>query len=81
MKIKEPSPLGNYCDRSINISKLERGQTIEWIIEVHHKLKLFPQTLYFVVHFMDNYLAQKNLQKSKFKLLAISCIFLASKYE
>lgn len=30
---------------------------------------------------MDSYLAQKNIQKSKVKLLAIACLFLAAKYE
>jgi len=48
---------------------------------VHHKFKLFPRTLYFIIHFMDSYLSKRNIQKSKFKLLAISCLFMAAKYE
>lgn len=30
---------------------------------------------------MDRYLAQKNVQKNKVKLVAMSCIYMASKFE
>lgn len=54
---------------------------VNWLVDVHLKFKLFPQTLYFVVYFMDKYLAQKNVQKSKLKLIAISCLYMTAKYE
>lgn len=58
-----------------------RGEVVNWIVDVHYKFKLFPQTLYFIVYFMDKYLSQRNIQKSKLKLVAISCLYMASKYE
>ena len=75
------SGVGNYCEKTINIDKNSRGEVVNWIVDVHYKFKLFPQTLYFIVHFMDKYLSQRNIQKSKLKLVAISCLYMASKYE
>jgi hypothetical protein len=81
MRSKDDSPIGNYCEKTINVDKNSRGEVINWIIDVHYRFKLFPQTLYFIIHFMDKYLSQRNVQKSKLKLVAISCLYIASKYE
>lgn len=81
MRNKENSMIGNYCEKTINVDKNSRGEIVNWLVDVHFKFKLFPQTLYFVVYFMDKYLAQKNVQKSKLKLIAISCLYMSAKYE
>lgn len=58
-----------------------RAILIDWLIDVHLKFKLAPETLFLAVSLLDRFLSKHQVQREKFQLLGISCLFLASKYE
>lgn len=58
-----------------------RAILIDWLIDVHMKFKLTTETLFLAVYILDRYLTKNQINREKFQLLGITCLFLASKYE
>ena len=58
-----------------------RQMLIGWLIEVHLKFKLLPETLYLTVNLIDRYSQVKQVSKIEYQLLGISAMLVASKYE
>lgn len=63
------------------ISEKMRGVLLDWIVELHHKYKMFPQTLYATIMIIDTYLAKKVMKKENLQLLGVTAFFAAAKYE
>ncbi|EER00978.1 G2/mitotic-specific cyclin-B3, putative, partial [Perkinsus marinus ATCC 50983] len=50
---------GDYMQRTQNdITQRMRAVLIDWLVEVHWKFKLVPETLYLTVNLIDRYLEQ-----------------------
>ena len=64
-----------------DINQKMRTILIDWLIEVHHKFKLQPQTLWLTVNILDRYLEKVQIMRSKLQLVGISALLIASKYE
>ena len=45
-----------YMQRQDDINEKMRAILIDWIIEVHLKFKLLPETLFLTVNLIDRYL-------------------------
>merc|ERR1711968_84993 len=58
-----------------------RGILIDWLVEVHLKVKMNPETLYLTVSIIDRFLEKKSLARNKLQLLGVTALFLAAKYE
>lgn len=58
-----------------------RAILIDWLIQVHHKFELSPETLYLTINIVDRYLATKTTLRKELQLLGISAMLIASKYE
>jgi len=54
---------------------------IDWLVEVHLKFKMIPETLYLTVNLIDRFLEQKQVRRSKLQLVGVAALLLASKYE
>ena len=54
---------------------------LEWIIDVHRKFKLVPETLYAAQYIIDKYLSQHKIKNTQLHLLGVTTILLATKYE
>lgn len=54
---------------------------IDWMIDVHRKFKLLPETLYVAVSTIDRYLAKVPIKKQQMHLLGITALLIATKYE
>uniref|UniRef100_A0A803N5J4 B-like cyclin n=1 Tax=Chenopodium quinoa TaxID=63459 RepID=A0A803N5J4_CHEQI len=52
-----------------------------WIMEVHFKFDLMPETLYLTVALLDRYLSVVTIKKNEFQLIGLASLLLASKYE
>ena len=46
------------------IKDTSRGFLVEWIIDVHRKFRLLPETLYVTVSIIDRFLSKQNIKKS-----------------
>lgn len=58
-----------------------RAILVDWLVEVHQKFKLMPETLYLCVSLLDRYLAKVPVRRVKLQQVGVSCLFIASKYE
>lgn len=68
-------------DSQPEVNQKMRAILVDWLIEVHHKFELSPETLYLTVNIVDRYLASKMVVRRELQLLGISAMLLASKYE
>lgn len=46
------------------VKDTSRAFLVEWIIDVHRKFRLLPETLYVTVLLIDRYLSTKQIKKS-----------------
>ncbi|KAK2354425.1 G2/mitotic-specific cyclin S13-7 [Trifolium repens] len=73
--------LSNYMSIQTEITPHMRGVLVNWLIEVHFKYDLMPETLYLTVTLLDQYLSQVNIKTSDMQLVGLTALLLASKYE
>lgn len=71
-----------------NINKIQtdikesmRCILIDWLISLQNKFFLNSQTLFLTVNLIDRYLSRKTIYRTKFQLLGVTALFIASKYE
>ncbi|MCJ1294034.1 G2/mitotic-specific cyclin [Xylographa carneopallida] len=74
-----PNP--EYMEHQEHLDWQERHVLIDWLIEVHEKFNLLPETLYLAINIIDRFLSTKVVQLEKFQLVGITALFIASKYE
>jgi len=70
-----------YMTRQAHINEKMRAILIDWLVEVHLKFKLVPETLYLTVTLIDRYLHGSPVERSNLQLVGVSALLLASKYE
>ena len=58
-----------------------RGILIDWLVNVHLKFKLLPDTLYIAVNLIDRFIERKHVLREELQLVGSSAMFIASKYE
>lgn len=63
------------------IKDTSRAFLIEWIIDVHRKFRLAPESLYVTQHVIDQFLSRQPIQKSQLHLLGVTTLHIAAKYE
>lgn len=71
----------DYMDNQLEINVKMRIILVDWLIEVHRKFELMPETLYLTVNIVDRYLSMKVVRKRELQLVGISAMLIASKYE
>ena len=74
-----PDP--NYMSKQSDINHKMRAILIDWLIDVHLKYKLVPQTLYIAVNLIDRYLSKNETDRTKLQLVGVTAMFIACKYE
>ena len=62
---EQTMPDGFYMKRQQDINENVRAILVDWLISVHAKFKLLPETLYLTVNLIDRYLSLFNVQKSQ----------------
>jgi G2/mitotic-specific cyclin-B, other len=70
-----------YMESQPYINEKMRAILIDWLIEVHLKFKLVPDTLYLTVNLIDRYLERLEVSRPKLQLVGVTCLLIASKYE
>ena len=64
-----------------DINEKMRAILVDWLVEVHLKFKLMPETLYLTVNLIDRYLEKEKIKRSQLQLVGVTAMFIASKYE
>ena len=71
----------NYMSNQSDINFRMRAILIDWLIDVHLKYKLVPQTMYIAVNLIDRYLSKNDTNRNKLQLVGVTAMFIACKYE
>jgi cyclin B len=71
----------NYMTNQRDINARMRAILIDWLIDVHLKYKLVPQTMYIAVNLIDRYLEKNDTNRKKLQLVGVTAMFIACKYE
>ena len=74
-----PSP--NYMKSQTDINEKMRGILIDWLIEVHLKFKLLPETMFLTVNLIDRFLESKQIMRNRLQLVGVTAMLIACKYE
>ncbi|KAH6774826.1 Cyclin family protein [Perilla frutescens var. frutescens] len=71
----------DYIDSQPEINSKMRAILIDWLIEVHKKFELVPESLYLTINIVDRFLAAKSVSRRELQLAGISSMLIACKYE
>ncbi|KAH8889528.1 A/B/D/E cyclin [Thozetella sp. PMI_491] len=74
-----PNP--QYMSHQDDLEWKTRGILVDWLIEVHTRFHLLPETLFLAVNIIDRFLSEKVVQLDRLQLVGITAMFIASKYE
>lgn len=68
-------------DRQPELNGMMRSILIDWIVEVHMKFRLMPETLYLCVNIIDRYLSKVTVKRNRLQLVGVTALLIACKYE
>lgn len=71
----------NYMTKQNDINERMRGILLDWLIEVHLKFKLLPETMFLTVNIIDRFLEKVNINRTRLQLVGVAAMFIACKYE
>lgn len=74
-----PNP--DYMDNQDELEWKMRGILVDWLLEVHTRFRLLPETLFLAVNIIDRFLSCKVVQLDRLQLVGVTAMFIASKYE
>lgn len=71
----------DYMNSQPDVNSKMRAILIDWLVEVHRKFELMPETLYLTINIVDRYLSMKVVSRRELQLVGISSMLIACKYE
>lgn len=74
-----PNPA--YMDNQTEIHWSMRSILVDWLVEVHNRLNLLPETLFLTINYIDRFLSLKVVSLAKLQLVGATALFVAAKYE
>lgn len=74
-------PDANYMIKQTDINEKMRRILIDWLIKVHYKFKLLPETLYLTINIIDRFLSKEIVTRKVLQLIGVTAMHIAWKYE
>ncbi|XP_071787272.1 G2/mitotic-specific cyclin-A-like [Asterias amurensis] len=74
-------PKPGYMRKQPDITPGMRSILIDWLVEVGEEYRLHNETLYLAVSYIDRFLSQMSVLRSKLQLVGAASMFLAAKFE
>lgn len=71
----------DYMSKQTEINDKMRAILIDWLIDVHLKFELVPETMYLTVHIIDRFLSVKQVSRKRLQLVGIAAMHLAVQYK
>eukprot|EP00878_Enallax_costatus_P017432 GHUV01018309.1.p1 GENE.GHUV01018309.1~~GHUV01018309.1.p1 ORF type:complete len:236 (+),score=89.03 GHUV01018309.1:993-1700(+) len=68
-------------DNQPDINEKMRAILIDWLVEVHLKFKLMPESLFLTINLIDRYLAVRPVTRKNLQLVGVTAMLVAAKYE
>ena len=82
-KVKGNQVLPNcsYMTFQTDINEKMRRILIDWLLKVHSKFKLLPETFYLTVNIIDRYLSKETISRKVLQLIGVTAMHISWKYE
>eukprot|EP00696_Hemimastix_kukwesjijk_P019248 gnl/Hemi2/8463_TR2925_c0_g1_i1.p1 gnl/Hemi2/8463_TR2925_c0_g1~~gnl/Hemi2/8463_TR2925_c0_g1_i1.p1 ORF type:complete len:529 (-),score=164.51 gnl/Hemi2/8463_TR2925_c0_g1_i1:173-1759(-) len=74
-------PSASYMTHHTDINEKMRAILIDWLVDLHMKFRLLPETLFLAINILDRVLEKQTVSRSKLQLVGTTAMFVASKYE
>jgi hypothetical protein len=74
-----PNP--NYMESQKELAWKMRGILTDWLVQVHFRFRLLPETLFLAVNIIDRFLSARVVSLAKLQLVGVACMFVAAKVE
>ncbi|KAI0925977.1 hypothetical protein AcW1_008262 [Taiwanofungus camphoratus] len=74
-----PSP--DYMDGQTEITWDMRQTLVDWLLQVHLRYHMLPETLWIAINIVDRFLTKRIVSVLKLQLVGVTAMFIASKYE
>ncbi|ORY76279.1 cyclin-like protein [Leucosporidium creatinivorum] len=74
-----PNP--RYMDHQSEIEWPMRTTLIDWLLQVHMRYHMLPETLWIAINIVDRFLSNRVVSLVKFQLVGVTAMFVAAKYE
>ncbi|KAJ3031328.1 UNVERIFIED_CONTAM: hypothetical protein HDU68_005070 [Siphonaria sp. JEL0065] len=74
-------PNAKYMASQPGITWDMRKMLVDWLLTLHQKLRLLPETLFLTINLMDRFMSLKTVSVEKFQLVGVTAMFIACKYE
>ena len=58
-----------------------RAVLMDWVVQVHGRFQLLPETLFLAANLIDRFLSCKVVSMNKLQLVGATALFIAAKYE
>ncbi|OWM78885.1 G2/mitotic-specific cyclin S13-7-like [Punica granatum] len=71
----------DYMPSQPDITEKMRTILVDWLVEIHNKFDLMPETLYLTINLIDRFLSVKAVPRRELQLLGMGALLTASKYE
>ncbi|XP_057441456.1 G2/mitotic-specific cyclin S13-7 [Lotus japonicus] len=78
---EEDGRVHDYMSSQPDINVKMRSILVDWLVEVHRKFELMPETFYLTINIVDRFLSMKAVHRKELQLVGISSMLIASKYE
>ena len=72
---------GEYMKTQPDINDRMRAILLDWLVEVHLKFKLLPETMFLTTNIIDRFLEVSPMERQKLQLIGVTAMLIASKYE
>jgi len=54
---------------------------VDWLIYLHKRLRMAPETLFIAINVMDRFLGLRQVERSRIQLVGVTSMLIASKYQ
>lgn len=74
-------PKPDYMNGQSEINWQMRQTLVDWLLQVHLRYHMMPETLWIAVNLVDRFLSHRVVSLLKLQLVGVTAMFIASKYE
>lgn len=74
-----PNP--HYMDTQEELAWHMRGVLTDWLIQIHQRFRLLPETLFLCINIIDRFLSARVVSLVRLQLVGVTALFIAAKYE
>ncbi|XP_078150222.1 G2/mitotic-specific cyclin S13-7-like [Carex rostrata] len=71
----------DYMEKQTHINPKLRAILVDWIIDMHFRYNMLPETLYLTIYIIDRYLSLVNVKRLKLVGMCAGALLISCKYE